>query len=134
MKYSRLRVLTAIIASVILVSFFLSAPRTRDGAKPIVQDTATMVPVVALRDSFKKGVHTITGSLTAANACTTVSADASLSGDASNTILVTLSVPEDSGVCLQVPTQELFTTTVSAPARLPITVTLNGTLATTTPL
>ena len=134
MKYSRLRVLAAIIASVILVSFFLSAPRARDGAKPIVQSSATSVPVVTLKDSFKKGVHTITGSLTATNACTTVTADASLSGDASSTIVVALSVPEDSGICLQVPTEESFSATVSAPARLPIHVTVNGVPATTTPL
>lgn len=134
MKYSRLRVLAAIIASVILIGFFLSAPRARDGAKPTVRNEEAGVPVVALRDSFKKGVHTITGSYTAPNACTTVSADASLSGDASSTILVALSVPEDSSICLQVPTDESFSATVSAPAHLPIQVTVNGVLATTTPL
>jgi len=134
MKYSRLRVLASIIASIILVGFLLSAPRARDGVKPIVQNTAISVPVVALRDSFKKGVHTITGSLTATNACTTVTANATLSSDASSTIIVALSVPEDSGVCLQVPVEEPFTTTVTAPARLPIMVTVNGAPATTTPL
>lgn len=134
MKYSRLRVLAAIIASAILISFLLSVPRARDGIKPMVQNETANTPVVALRDSFKKGVHTITGSFTAMNACTTVAADTSLVGEASSTILVALSVPEDSGVCLQVPTEESFTTTVSAPARLPIIVTVNGAPATTTPL
>lgn len=134
MKYSRLWVLTAIIASVILVGFFLSVPRARDGAKPKEQIVTASTPLITLRDSFKKGMHTITGSITVSNACTPVTANANLVGDASSTILVALSVSEDSGVCLQVPTTELFTTTVSAPARLPITVTVNGVLATTTSL
>ena len=135
MKYSRLRVLAAIIACVILAGFVLSVPHTRDIGKPAVQNTVPAVPAVTLHDSFKKGVHTITGSFQAPDACTTVQASASLvGGDASSTdsIMVGLSLSDDSGVCLQVPTRATFTTTISAPARLPIQATVDGVVATTT--
>lgn len=132
MKYSRLWVLTAIIAFIILVGFAFSVPHTRDGTKPAEKSVATSTPAVTLRDSFKKGVHTITGSLLAPNACSLVTAQAILSGETANTILVELSLPEDSGLCLQVPTKESFTTTITAPAGLPVVVTVNGVVATTT--
>lgn len=135
MKYSRLWVLVAIITAIILIGFVFSVPHTRDTGVPVTESATTSIPVVTLRDSFKKGVHTITGSLTAKNACSAVRAEATLLGETSSTdsILVALSVSEDSGLCLQVPTRVSFTTTVSAGARLPITVTVNGAAATTTP-
>ncbi|MDD3531091.1 MAG: hypothetical protein PHV99_00655 [Candidatus Pacebacteria bacterium] len=135
MKYSRLWVLAAIIAFVILAGFVFSVPHTRDGAKPAKQSVPASTPTVSFRDSFKKGTHTISGSLMASNACSIVTAQATLSDETSTAsgILLELSLPEDSGLCLQVPTKESFTTTVVAPAGLPITVTVNGILATTTP-
>jgi len=83
-----------------------------------------------------KGVHTITGSLVAQNACTTVLAEATLVGDASSTqnILVAISMPKDSGICLQKETTLKFSTTITAPARLPIVLQVNEVLATTTAL
>ena len=134
MKYSRLWVLTTIIAFAILAGFVFSVPRARDGSKPLLQDATAKVPEVVLRDSFKKGMHTISGSLMAPNACSVVTAQASLSDEASTTseIRLELSLPEDSGLCLQVPTKESFSTTVAAPAGLPIIVTVNGVSATTT--
>ncbi len=135
MSYKRLWVASAIIASVVLVGFVLSVPHTRDVDSPLPSASApTSVPLVTLRDSFKKGLHTITGSIQAPNACTTVTAGASLLGDASNAsgIVVALSMPEDSGICLQVPKQVNFTVTISAPANLPIHATVNGTTASTT--
>ena len=135
MSHKRLWVASAIIASVILLGFVLSVPHTRDIDSALSPVSATTsVPIVALHDSFKKEVHTITGSIQAPNACTTVTAQASLLGDASNAneIIVALSMPRDSGVCLQIPTQANFTVTISAPAHLPITATVNGTIASTT--
>lgn len=135
MNHKRLWVAAAIIAIVIIVGFVLSVPHTRDiGTVGSLQNVATSAPIVSLHDSFKKGVHTITGSIEAPNACASVSAQASLVGDAANAsgILVALSLEKDSGVCLQVSTPINFTATISAPARLPITATVNGEAATTT--
>ncbi len=134
MSHTRLWVAASIIALVVIGGFVLSVPHTRDVPKtPALQSADTGVPSVSVRDLFKKGVHTITGSLLAPNACATVSAQASLQGDASSTtgILIDLMMPNDSGVCLQVPTRVTFEASVSAPASLPITVMVNGALATT---
>lgn len=134
MNQKRLWVAASIIALIVVGGFALSVPHTRD--MPDTQApsvTPPGVPSVSVRDVFKKGVHTITGSLLAPNACATLSAQASLRSEASSTtgILVDLSLSDDSGVCLQVPTRMGFQTSVSAPASLPILVTVNGVSATT---
>jgi hypothetical protein len=92
------------------------------------------VPSVVVRDVFKKSVHTLTGSIEMPNACTTLSVEASVQGNASTTeyILIAISMPDDAGICLQLPTNRDFNTTLSASADLPIIVTVNGAPATTT--
>ena len=135
MRYSRLWVAASIIAIFIVTGFVLSVPHTRDVDKVLPPPSvAPSVPAISLHDSYKKGQHTITGMIEARNACTAVTAEAALLGEASSTtgILVKLSLQEDSGICLQEPTQMNFTTTVSAPAHVPITATINGVTATTT--
>ncbi len=135
MKYSRLWLSAGIIAFVLVIGFVLSVPHTRDVGKVAQGENAiTSVSEVTLHDSYKKGVHTISGSLMVPNACTSVAAEASLAGDPSapSGILVALSVPEDAGICLQVPMSTNFTVTIAAPAHLPISATVNGVVATTT--
>lgn len=134
MSHRRLWISAAIIAVVIAIGFVFSVPHTRD-----VEDVNTplpgleKVPEVSLRDSYRRGVHTITGSLTAPNACTEVSATAALQGSASTTetIVVDISLPADSGICLQLPTRVSFEAKLAAPADLPITVLVNGVAAST---
>lgn len=124
----------AIITVVLIVSFALSVPHTRDvGVERSLAVSTT--PAVTVRDTFRKGVHTIIGAVRAPNACTSVTASAALEGSASSTarILLALSVPEDQGICLQVPTDIPFQVSVTAPAEVPITTTVNGTVASTTP-
>ncbi|TSC71092.1 MAG: hypothetical protein G01um101449_160 [Parcubacteria group bacterium Gr01-1014_49] len=133
MKHMRLGTAAGIIALVILFGFVLSVPRAREVAEAPQIQTEAEVPTVSLRDTFKKGVHTITGSIEAQNACMTASAQASVTGDATSTesILVAITMPVDTDFCLQVPTRVPFQTTVAAPARLPIVVTVNGATAST---
>lgn len=137
MSHTRLWTAATIIAFVVVIGFVLSVPHTRD--IPISsesKDAATDLPPVTLHDVFKKGVHTITGSILAPNACSIVSADAVLAHMASGTqnIQVMLSLSEDAGVCLQLPTATNFSVTITAPAHLPITATVNGTAAVTSML
>lgn len=138
----RLWTAAAIITFVLVVGFVLSAPRTRDGALPPPSSTpaATSTPVVTLHDVFKKGVHTISGSLEAPDACMSATAEATLIGTSTNRqassspiIAVAIDMPADSGICLQEPTPVTFQATLAAPAGLPIEVTVNGAAATTTP-
>lgn len=128
MSRTRLTISAVIIAFVILTAFALSVPHTRDiGLNSLMQEATTTAPAVTVQDAFRKGTHTLSGSLMAVNACTTVSAEAAPVTDASSTsILLSLTVEELSGVCLELPTEIEFETTVSAPADLPITVTVNG--------
>lgn len=137
MSRMRLWISAAIIAFIVLITFALSVPHTREAeVTSVLLSEPEEVPSVSLRDSFKKGVHTISGSVEAPNACASVSSSATLVGDASGGgegILVAVSVSSDSGVCLQIPAQIDFKTTISAPANLPITATVNGVPASTTP-
>jgi len=138
MKSSRLWLAAAIIAFAVLGSFVLSVPHTREATVDTQpsQRTPTDVPSVSIKDSFKQGVHTITGSFEAPNACAAVDAQASYAADGGSdtdgSILVALFLPKDFGICLQLPTRIHFSATVAAPANLPITVTVNGVTATTT--
>ncbi|MDP2651617.1 MAG: hypothetical protein Q8O94_00580 [bacterium] len=137
MNHMRLWAAAAIIALIVIAGFVLSVPHTRDVAQTETsQDSVVSVPSVTVHDTFKKGVHTITGSLEVPNACVIVSAQAVLVGDASSPegILVALSLSDDGGVCLQVPTRTSFSATIATPARVPITATVNGVTATTTAL
>lgn len=134
MNHTRLWISAVIITFVVVVGFMLSVPHTSDVVRTPTNTAATSVPQVTLHDVFKKGMHTITGSLSAPNACTVVTATAAAIGSASSTesIRVAISMTEDIGVCLQLPTSKSFSTTVAAPVHLQITATVNDSLATTT--
>lgn len=135
MSRMRLWISAAIISSIVLIIFALSVPHTRDvGTNKDLLTETIKVPSVSLRDSFKKGVHTISGSVESPNACASATASATLVNDVSNneSILVAISMSSDSGICLQVPSRASFQTTVSAPAGLPIFATVNGAFASTT--
>lgn len=136
MSHTRLWSAAAIIALVVLTGFVLSVPHARDVTETQQVSIATTTPKITVNDSYKKGMHTITGSVEMPNACAVVSAEARIApGDASSTpsILIALTMADDGGVCLQVPTTATFKTTVATTtARLPLVVTINGAIATTT--
>lgn len=135
MSHTRLWAAAAIIASAVAAGFLFSVPRTGDVAPAEELETAGPAsPAVSLRDSFKKGVHTITGSVEVPDACTIASAQALLEGDApeAQRIVVAISLEESEGVCLELPTRVGFSATVAAPAKTPLSATVNGVAATTT--
>ncbi|MBI3571952.1 hypothetical protein HY091_00235 [Candidatus Kaiserbacteria bacterium] len=136
MMRHHLLISSLVIALVIGIGFAISVPHTRDlPAKHIVAPVAA-APTITLHDAYKKGTHTLTGSLVAPDACTAVSAAASLIGDASSSerIALAIAMPPNAGVCLEIPTPMTFSTTISAPAGLPIDASVNGIAASTTPL
>ena len=133
MNQMRLWASAAIIAGVVLLAFMFSVPHTRD-LKVVEAPVKPDVPFVTVHDSFKKGTHTLSGSLVAPNACAEVSSVASVRGDASSTssILIAMTLTLDTSLCLQVPTKISFQNILAAPADLPISVTVNGVVASTT--
>lgn len=137
MRHTHLWAAAAILASIILASFVFLVPHTHDGVSTtLLPTTVPSVPTVALRDVFKKGIHIITGSLETPNVCTGVTVDATLTGTASSTqnILLAISMPNDSGICLQEKSTTQFSTTITAPQDSSLVVTVNGISATTTNL
>lgn len=133
MNQRRFWIAAGILAAIIIGGFVLSVPHTTELKEAAPTAPAASIPEVPLRDAYKKGVHTITGSLTAADACAQLSAAASLSGaSTSPSILVALSLTDQPGVCLELPTPMPFKVTLAAPANVPIAVTVNGQTASTT--
>ena len=104
-----------------------------DSIPAVVSAKATSAePVVIVHDTYRKGVHTVNGTLMAPNACTFATAIATLVGSpSSQKIAVAVSLSPDVGVCLQLPQQIPFSTTLSAPSGLPIILTVNGIMAST---
>jgi len=129
----RLSTVAVIIALAVFGGFALSVPRARE-IKDIspTQTLATTTPTLTLRDVYKKGVHTISGSVTAPDACTTVSAVAAFASSTGPNILINLTMPPDTGRCLEMPTKIPFSVTVAAPSQVPIEVHVNGVHADTT--
>ncbi len=136
MSHKRLWIAGAIIGFIIIGSFVFFVPRARDGGEVSkTQGAVETVPTVSLRDVFKKGTHTITGSVTVPDACQQVTAQATvLDGPETKSIQVAVTITSEDGVCLQVPTPIKFSTTITAPAGLPLKATVNGKQATTTML
>jgi hypothetical protein len=141
MHHTRLSAAAGIIALVLLVGFVLSVPHTRDLMRPApapAPEVAT--PVVTLSTHYAKGTYTLSGTVTAPDACTIVSAAAALQGaDASTSttttgqsIALALTWSPDVGTCLMLPTPMSFSTTLVAPRDLPVSVTVNGAMASTT--
>lgn len=131
--HTRLWVAALIIIVVVVGIFVLSVPRAREVASPTGSTTASAQLPITYHDSYKKGMHTITGTVMVPDACTTITADASLdTTSGSPRIELALSVPTDDQICLQVPTRLSFSVTVAASASTPIDVLLNGEMATST--
>ncbi len=126
----RLWVSALILVVVIVGGFALSVPRAQEVLEPAnTSQTTPVISMLALRDSFKNGVHTIKGRITVADVCTTITADVSLQD---GRIIVAVSTPEDVRVCLKIPTELPFTVSIKAPADAPLVATINGVPATVT--
>ncbi len=134
MHYTRFWAAAAIIAVIILGGFALSVPHTRDVGQPARPEApATTTPVVSLSDSYRRGTHTLSGTVLAPDACVIVTSSATTTEVASTeSIVLSIQMPPDSGTCLELPTPIPFTTTVDALKDAPITVTVNGETASTT--
>lgn len=136
MNHHRRFLAAAVLIGLLIVTGFLaSVPHTKDVPGPArTASDSSPVPAVTLHDSFRKGTHTITGSVVTPNYCTSVSAQASVVGTSTSpSIVVAISMPKDSGICLQENSVATFTVTATAPAHAPISATVNGAVATTTP-
>lgn len=136
MNQKHLWIATLIITLGIGTAFLLSVPHTTRDVTPTSETlVSTELPLVAFRDSVRQGLHTISGWYLGPTACTTVTATSTLVHDLdAGRIVVMLSAPLDTQVCLRVPTKIQFSTTLAAPAALPVSIVVNGIAASTTDL
>ena len=130
----RLTIVAITLALVIFIGFAVSVPRAREVRETELAQESRTVPAVTLEDTYKKGTHTLSGTVTAPDACTTASASATFTSTTDAVILLDISMPPTTGICLTVPTGAEFETTIDAPAETQIRVLVNGAAASTTVL
>lgn len=127
MSHKRLYIAAAIVAVLVLISFLVSVPRAEDGeVEALGGDVQAVAPEVQLTSAYAKGVYTISGTVLAPDVCAAASAEARPVGDPATGIEVAITLSESEDVCLEVPTKQRFSTTITAPAELPIVATVNG--------
>lgn len=134
MTHKRLYAAATIIAGAVLVSFLWSVPRVKDVEVQTeelqVASESLVAPAVELSTSYKKGTHTIEGTILAPNSCAVVSVEALPQGDPATSVVVAVTLTRSEVVCLQLPVTMEFETTVSAPEEVTFTTTVNGLPAT----
>src|SRR4051812_11791323 len=130
MHSMRLWSAAGVIAAVLIVGFLLSVPRLSDNGLKHTAATQAALPTVYFHDVFKKGTHTITVRVSAPNSCTIISGVAS--AEDASIIVIALSMPIDTGICLELPATTTLSFTVAASADALLDATINGSTATTT--
>ena len=131
----RIWILLGVFLGILIIAFGIFAIRISESTAPTATSTDTgAAPITDIHflDSYKKGVHTIKGTATVPNACITLSAAITAPSGTSSPIRIDLNAPADSGICLQAPTANSFSLSVTADQGVPIAIYANGVLATTT--
>ncbi len=131
--------LSVFVATILLIglyALYIPHANLNNETAPLAEITPVPAPPVFLKDAYRKGEHTISGSLLAPTACTTLTATANVSPSAASstpeTITITLLMPPDTGVCLQQLTKMSFTVSATAAADALFHVLVNGQVASTT--
>lgn len=108
----------------LLVSYqTLYAPTAQRRA--LLEDDATTSPYHATyASSFSKGTYTVTGTIELPNQCHRIESAGVFEND---TVRVSVSVPPDEGICLEIPKEGDFKVTVDAPEGAAVEVYVNGT-------
>lgn len=127
-----------VFLGVLIIAFAFFVFRITEGpVTPTVSEPAVTIisDVRNVADTYKKGVHTVHGTVTVPTACTEIEANASVDSESSSTpvIRVDLSAESDTGTCLMLPTNKTFSVQATLTGSAPIAVYVNGVLATTTP-
>ncbi|MDO8623783.1 MAG: hypothetical protein Q7R54_00275 [bacterium] len=120
--------------AILIGGFAFFIPHANRGGEeaPASPVSTSVTPAVTISDSYRKGTHALTGSILAPTPCTSVSAIASVASSTPESILVAISMPPDTGICLQQATAISFTVSALAGADATIQTLVNGVLASTT--
>ncbi len=138
MQVKRLVIIVFVLAIIIIIAIFSSSKHLKDhplNSLRVATSTQNTIRVVSLSHSYKRGVYTIQGSITVPNICYAVSTHTSLIPSTTpQRIRLILSVPNDTGRCLQLVATTTFSVTQRAKKNASVEVYLNGVLATSTKL
>lgn len=119
---------------IVIAAFAFFIPHTNRGdelAPPVVVESKPLV-AVTYTGTYKNGLHSLKGSVLAPTPCTELSATAAVASGTPQIISVELSMPPDTGICLQKLTELPFSVTASAGADAKVEVFVNGEPASTT--
>ena len=112
-----------IILFVLIGGFMLFVPRANESEEEPAISQHQEPPTVSLANTYAEGTRTLSGTLMVPTACSTLDASASLEG---NAVALSLSVPDISGVCLEIPEERSFSVSLEAPEDASIAVFVNG--------
>lgn len=119
MKYMYLGVgVAGVLLVAVLAYLFFAAP----AAAPVVDETPNVgtapdlappyIQANSLTHEFEDGVHTISGVVVLPTRCHRIVTDTVIAESFPEQVTITISVPEDDGVCVQAIDERVFTTDV----------------------
>jgi hypothetical protein len=126
--------LSVFLASIILVAGFVfsipHANKDNEIGPSVETKSLSILPTIFIHDTYKKGIHSITGSLAIPTPCMKATTEALvLPHEGSTTpqiIHIEISIPEDAGPCLQLAATSTFSASLSADANVVIEASVNG--------
>ncbi len=125
-----------IIVAFVVLSIVSFSPRLPDGKRSVVTvetPVTSPIKIVSLKDSYRRGKHTIKGSVSIPTVCYTVDFKSLLVPSTTPQVIrVDLLIPKDSGRCLELSSTGSFKIIKKAPKNSIIKVYINNTFATST--
>lgn len=125
-----------IILLVLFLGFTLSVPRTKDiveeGDALQTQESHPQ-PTLSLERSYRRGTHTLTGTLLVDTRCTKLTTEVEVTpeGIVPPTITLRLATEDTAGVCLMLSEERAFSITADAPEDATVLVFVNDKLVPT---
>ncbi len=125
-----------VIVAFVVLSIVSFSPRLPDGKRSVVTVEAPIVApirIISLSDSYRRGKHTIRGSVSIPTTCYTVDSKSLLVPSTTPQVIrVDLFIPKDNGRCLDLPSTDSFKIIEKASKNSIIKVYINNTFATST--
>jgi len=125
-----------VLAIFVGIGIFISSEHLPDGMRVAMQVATSSTPAITLAsfsDSYHRGVHTLSGALITPTPCYIVVTQSTLVPSTTPPLIqLNLSIPQDTGRCLDLPATTTFRVTQHSARDSVVNVYLNGILATST--
>ncbi len=136
----RLFIIALILIAFGILSIFIFSPHLTNNGNiaahvSVATSTPHVITLVSLQNSYRRGKHTIKGSLVMPTPCYTITANTSMVPSTTPPVIrLNLVVPIDTGRCLALTATTTFSTTQVAAKGAIIKAYINNTFATSTAL